>query len=124
MLCNRPAHTFYLVSLDKRRVVQLLTQILNISQATGARIDPENRRTRGDLKFKIPVRHFVYKTLTKCPLARGVWEWGDLPHETQQSTFKSLIKKQKNKITRPLLVCPWSDPSALVPRHVYIPGHM
>ena len=66
---------FELQTLEERRFSQLLCHAFKISKTVGNIIPGDERRMRGDHKVKIPVHNFKYKTLSKCPLHRVVWEW-------------------------------------------------
>ena len=96
---------FELKTLDSRRLSQLMCQMFKISQTRGIIVPVDERRTRNDSKVKIPLRDYIFKTLHKCPLFRGVWEWDYLSPEIQTSSkmsaFKSLVKNKKH---RPILL--------------------
>ena len=96
---------FKLPELGRRRFEQLLSLMFKVSSRVGVHIDPENRRTRADEKVKIPIKNYTYKTLQKCPLYRGVWEWDDLNPEVQKSNTQCIFKTHiKTKRARPIII--------------------
>ena len=87
-------HTHFDVkTLEKRRFEQLLCYMYKMSHKEEMIVQVEDLRTRGDRKVKFEIDPYRYKTMQKCPYYRGVWEWNDLPLDTQKSVNINIFKK-------------------------------
>ena len=82
--------------LADRRFKQLLQLMYKQAATYGANVDEAQRRTRNDIKVKLPATNYVYASTSKSPWYRGVWEWDGLTHTIQRAkdkeAFKSMIK--------------------------------
>ena len=90
---------FKMVKLDKRRLDQLLCHMHKLSKSQGVVIPVGERRTRADNKVKFVSHNFVYKTMQRCPMYRGVWEWDELDADIQSIESRNIFKHKLLPVT-------------------------